>query len=83
MTGMIIYRRASLDFGDSQAALVIRIIQEKYLSRSCEYEITRHIILKGSYADNYSGSVKETWMYDLVKDDLIRTHKAIKMCGQM
>ena len=77
MEEMVIYRRASLDFGDSQAALVVRIIQEKYLARMVEYEASRHICLKGSYADNYSGSMPEKWMYQLIENDLITAHKAI------
>ena len=77
MEGMKVFRRASLDFGDSQAALVIRIIQEKYLSRLVEYEASRHICLHGSYADNYCGSMPEKWMYQLIEDDLIKAHKSI------
>ena len=77
MEGMQVYRRASLDFGDSQAALVIRIIQEKYISRLVEYEASRHICLHGSYADNYSGSMPERWMFQLIEDDLTKAHQAI------
>ena len=47
-----------MDFGDSCSSLVIRILQEKYLSQMCQLRLTKHIIIHGGYVDNYSGSFK-------------------------
>ena len=41
---VIVFRRNTIDFGDSQAALVVYIVQQKYLSRLVKYEVSRHII---------------------------------------
>ena len=45
-----------MDFGDSIASLVIRIIQKKFLILMASLPATKHYIDKGGYADNYSTS---------------------------
>ena len=42
------------NFGDSCSSLVIRIVQEKYLSQICQLKLIKHLIIHGRYADNYS-----------------------------
>ena len=45
-----------MDFGDSIATLVIRIIQLKFLMAATRMELVREVLLKGAYADNYNSS---------------------------
>ena len=79
LEGIIVYRSNTINFGDSQAALVIHILQQKYLSRLVKLEISRYIILNCSYADNYSSSLPQQWMFRRVKEDLIQAHEILTM----
>ena len=45
MKGMVVYKRATMDFGDSCSSLVIRIVQEKFLALMCKHNLTKHIIV--------------------------------------
>ena len=56
MTGVKIYRRPTMDFGDTCSSLVVRIVQEKFLSQLCKLELTKHVILNCAYAGNCSSS---------------------------
>ena len=64
-----------MDFGDTCSSLVIRIVQEKFLSQLCKLELTKHLILNCAYADNYSGSFKDKKMYQQVKTDMVEVCK--------
>ena len=77
MTGVKIYRRPTMDFGDTCSSLVVRIVQEKFLSQLCKLELTKHVILNCAYADNYSSSFIDKKTYQKVKDDMIDVHKKI------
>ena len=74
---MKICRRPTMDFGDTCSSLVIRIVQEKFLSQLCKLELTKHVILNCAYVDNYSASFKDKKMYQQVKDDMIDVRKRI------
>ena len=58
MVDPVIYERTTMDFGDSIAALVIRIIQLKFLMAATRIELVKEVILKGAYADNYNSSFR-------------------------
>ena len=77
MTGIKIYRRPTMDFGDTCSSLVVRIIQEKFLSQLCKMEMSKHLILHCAYADNYSGSFKNKEMYLQVKADMEEVHEKL------
>ena len=66
-----------MDFGDTCSSLVIRIVQEKFLSQLCKLELTKHLILNCAYADDYSRSFKDKKMYQQVKNDMIEVHNTI------
>ena len=53
---MVVYRRRTMDFGDSISVLVIRIIHEKFLTKLCKLDLTRQVIISGAYADDYNSS---------------------------
>ena len=75
--GLRVFRRCTMDFGDSIASLVIRIIQKKFLILKASVPATKHCIDKGGYAENYSTSFQDVEQYKLVKDDTERIHAAI------
>ena len=77
MTGVKIYRRPTMDFRDTCSSLVVRIVQEKFLSQLCKLELTKHLILNCAYADNYSGSFKDESRYLQVKTDMNEVHEKI------
>ena len=79
MTGLKVYCRPTMDFGDTCSSLVIHIVQEKFLSQLCKLELTKHLILHCSYTDNYSSSFKNREMYQQVKTDMIDVHKKISL----
>ena len=56
--GLIIYRRKTMDFGDAASALIVRITQKKFISPMAKWEATKHTVLAGGYADNYSNSFR-------------------------
>ena len=72
-----------MDFGDSCSSLVIRIIQEKFLFNICKLKLTKHIIINGGYADNYSGSFRLRQQYNQVKEDMETTHKKIGLLSKI
>ena len=55
-TELIMYQRNTMDFGDAISSLIIRIIQKKFLAPIARLAATKHVILNGAYADNYSTS---------------------------
>ena len=65
MTDPIIFERHSMDFGDSIAALIIRIIQLKFLMAATMMELVRNVLCKGAYADNYNSSFRSTSKYEM------------------
>ena len=77
MTGVKIYRRPTMDFGDTCSSLMVRIVQEKFPSQTCKLELTKNLILNCAYADNYSGSFKDKKMYQQVKTDMIEVYNKI------
>ena len=79
MTGLKVYCRPTMDFGDTCSSLVIHIVQEKFLSQLCKLELTKHLILHCGYADKYSSSFKNREMYQQVKTDMIDVHKKISL----
>ena len=66
-----------MDFGDSIASLVIRIIQLKFLMPATNIELVRNVIKKGAYADNYSSSYQTVEEYNIVKAEMEKIHKEI------
>ena len=78
MTGMMAFQRPTMDFGDTCSSLVIRIVQEKYLSQTCKLKLTKHLIIYGAYADNYSSSFKSKQLFRQVKEDMESTHQKIE-----
>ena len=66
-----------MDFGDSISAIVIRIIQEKFLAKLCKLDLTKQVILFGAYADNYNSSLKTKMEYMKVKQDMEDVHEQI------
>ena len=57
-SGRMVYRRKTMDFGDAASALIVRITQKKFFSPKVELEVTKHTVLNGGYADNYSYSFR-------------------------
>ena len=78
-TGMIIYRRATMDFGDGISSIVVKITQEKFLGTVCALAETRRIVTFSSYADNYATSFQEAQTYQDVKKDMLEVHARIGM----
>ena len=76
-TGLTVYRRRTMDFGDAAAALIVRIIQKKYLIPMAKYEESKHTIDAGGYADNYSNSFETLREYKMVSEDMEEIHLAI------
>ena len=66
-----------MDFGDSISAIVIRIIQEKFLAKLCKLDLTRQMIISGAYADNYNSSFRPKKEYLNVKQDMENIHVQI------
>ena len=66
-----------MDFGDAASALIVRIIQKKFLSPKAKLEATRHTILAGGYADNYSYSFETLGEYKAVSKDMNEVHDGI------
>ena len=66
-----------MDFGDSIAALVIRIIQLKFLMAATRMELVREVLLKAAYADNYNSSFRTIEEYIKVRDEMNRIHDSI------
>ena len=66
-----------MDFGDSIASLVIRIIQLKFLLPATRVKLVKDLIKKGAYADNYSSSYRYLREYNLVKQEMERIHSEI------
>ena len=77
MEDMVAFRRRTIDFGDSFSALVIRIIQEKFLTKFCKLDLTKQVILFGAYADNYNSSFRTKKEYLLVKQDMENIHEQL------
>ena len=77
MADPVIYERTTMDFGDSIAALVIRIIQLKFLMAATRIELVKEVILKGAYADNYNSSFRTVEEYIKVRDEMNRIHDSI------
>ena len=77
MADPVIYERTTMDFGDSIAALVIRIIQLKFLMAATRMELVKEVILKGAYADNYNSSFRTVEEYTKVRDEMNRIHDSI------
>ena len=76
MRNPIIYERPTMDFGDSIAALVIRIIQLKFLMAATRMKLVREVLLKGAYADNYNSSFRTIEEYIKVRE-MNRIHDSI------
>ena len=66
-----------MNFGDSISALVIRIIQEKFLAKLCNLDLTRQVIPSGNYANNYNSSFRAKKEYLDVKPHMEDIHKQI------
>ena len=66
-----------MDFGDFIAALVIRIIQLKFLMAATRMELVREVLLKGAYAENYNSSFRTIEEYIKVRDEMNRIHDSI------
>ena len=77
MTKPLIFKRPTMDFGDSIASLVIRIIQLKFLMPATNIDLVRSVIRKGAYADNYSSSYQTIEEYNIVKTEMEKIHKEI------
>ena len=76
-TGLTMYRRGTMDFGDAASALIVRIIQKKFLMPMAKYEELKHTIDAGGYADNYSNSFETLKEYKMVSEDMEEIHRAI------
>ena len=79
MKDPIIMERHTMDFGDSIAALVIRIVQLKFLMAATKMKLVQEVIRKGAYAGNYNSSFRTIKEYTEVRDEMNRMHKAIGM----
>ena len=73
----IVYRRYTMDFGDACSALVVRIAQKKLLCPRARLASTKHTILAGGYADNYSNSFPTKQEYMEVSKDMEEIHAVI------
>ena len=65
-----------IDFGDSIAALVIRIVQLKFLMTATKMKLVQEVLRKGAYADNYNSSFRTIQEYIEVRDEMNRIYKA-------
>ena len=54
----LIYRRKTMDFSTAESALIIRVTQKKFVIPRAKLEATKHTVLSGGYADNYSKSFR-------------------------
>ena len=77
MENPVIYTRTTMDFGDSIAALVIRIVQLKFLMAATRMELVKEVLMKGAYADNYNSSFRTIEEYIKVRDEMNRIHDRI------
>ena len=75
MTGMIIYSRDRMDFGDGISSIVVKITQEKFLVTMGALSETKRIVTYSAYADNYASSFQEAktsrrtcWRFMTVSD---------------
>ena len=76
-TGLTVYRRRTMDFGDAASALIVRIIQKKFLMPMAKFEESKHTLDAGGYADNYSKSFETLEEYKKVSEDMEKIHQAI------
>ena len=66
-----------MDFGDAASALIVRITQKKFISPKAELEATKHTVLSGGYADNYSNSFRTLEEFRRVSADMEKIHSDI------
>ena len=66
-----------MDFGDAASALIVRITQQKFISPMARLEATRHTVMAGGYADNYSNSFETIEEYKQVSEDMDTIHTKI------
>ena len=77
MEGMVVFRRRTMDFGDSISAWVIRIIQVKLLAMMCKLDLANEVILSGAHSNNYNSSFRSRQEYLDVKQDMEEIHEQI------
>ena len=70
--GVIIYRRDTSDFGDSQASAALEIGCRKFVASACKLEESRRIVQDLRYADNNCSSFPDKMTFYLVQPDLDR-----------
>ena len=73
----MLFKGRAMDFGDSISALVIRIIQEKFLAKMCKLDLISEVILSGAYSNNYNSSFRSRKEYLDVKQDMEEIHEQI------
>ena len=77
MADPVIFKRRTMDLGDSIAALVIRKIQLKFLMAATKIELVCEVLRKGAYADNYNSSIRTVQEYTKVRDEMNRIQRSI------
>ena len=77
MADPVIFECRTMDLGDSIAALVIRIIQLKFLMAATKIELVCEVLRKGAYAYNYNSSIRTVQEYTKVRDEMNRIQRSI------
>ena len=74
MQDMVIFRTATVDFGDNQASLALCVTQDKYIAANCKTKLGK-LAADDPFADNYlyAGQSKEEVLEAIV--ELINLHK--------
>ena len=66
-----------MNFGDAGSALIVRITQKKFVSPRADLEATKHSVLSGGYADNYSYSFRTLEEFRRVSADMEKIYNDI------
>ena len=66
-----------MDLGEAASALIVRITQKKLISPRAELEATKHTVLSGGYADNYSYSFRTLEEFRRVSSDMEKIHNRL------
>ena len=76
---MQVFFRKSMDFGDASSAIILNIVQIKFLAPLLVCMLSFIALVFAKYADNYSFSVKNRQQYKMVAEDLKQAHEKISL----
>ena len=74
LKGLRIYRRGTLDFGDTIAGGILRLVQLKILAQFVLDHISKTIISQEGYSDNYASSFRCLDTLFLVLKNILEVH---------